>query len=137
MSNSHGIAATHLPWIEMKKKLQQWRKKTRPPAPRTWLDYLTLLSMATWANFTTYEGGRLTVNMIRATDNSVGIVYMDQDFLQQINTNVLYMDATFKVTPAKPKSYQFFTIMCQVNHAVSTQVCSCSSIVINDLIRFI
>lgn len=106
----------------MKTKMQRWRRNTRPPAPRNWLHYVTLLAMATWATFTQYEGGQLHVSMIRAVDNTIAIVYTDQALLDQIQAQTLCFYATFQVVPLKPKSYQLLTIMAEVNHAVSIQI---------------
>ncbi|XP_044594352.1 uncharacterized protein LOC123271884 [Cotesia glomerata] len=111
----HPIAAISLTWPMMQPKMQKWRAACRPRFPRNWREYAEILNQPQWFNYTDYKLGRLIVAAIQATDGSYVTTFSNPQMLATLNTDMLFMDATFKVIPLAPKAYQFFTILALVD----------------------
>ena len=99
--------------------MARWRSHISPPQPRSWEHYVELLQIEKWRRrFTTYNNGQLTVTYIRAVDGSIAVVFADVEYLRSVRAVCLYIDATFKICPRKPRILQFFTIMAEVDGCV-------------------
>ncbi|XP_074100585.1 uncharacterized protein LOC141528439 [Cotesia typhae] len=79
----------------MVRVMQQWQRKICPPTPTS------------------------LVTNVYGRDGSIATVFIDPDFLENVQTTNLYIDATYKVCPTTPKNiYQFFTIMASINNSI-------------------
>ncbi|XP_057326909.1 uncharacterized protein LOC130668578 [Microplitis mediator] len=119
LSVIHYEAAIKYTWAKMQPMMTSWRRSNRlphPPIPNDLLHYVTLLRMPQWDHLLRYSQGHLSVSALHAPDGGIIIIFFDLNFLASIITTTLFMDATFKMTPKKPKVYQFFTIMALINN---------------------
>lgn len=106
-------------WPMMQPKMQKWRAACRPSFPQNWPDYAECLNQPEWFNYTNYTLGRLEVAAVLATDGSYITAFSNPRMLRTLNTDMLFMDSTFKVIPNAPKSYQLFTILALVDDTVN------------------
>ncbi|XP_044593096.1 uncharacterized protein LOC123270971 [Cotesia glomerata] len=114
LSQLHSVAATSLTWVKMQPAMQRWRSKVRPQHPansRDLMEYAEQLQLPQWQHLIRYNNGELNVHTIPVTDGSFVTVISDVNFLGLLNPTTFFMDATFKITPRKPKVYQVFSIM--------------------------
>ncbi|XP_044585255.1 uncharacterized protein LOC123265521 isoform X1 [Cotesia glomerata] len=121
MSLLHYEAAdVHVPWVNIKSKMLRWRRQTRPPVPNSIEQYLNIIEMPEWNFFTSYNAMNTTVTTIEDNDHFKSIIYADLGFLRSLNnvTELIFMDATFKVIPRKPAFRQLFTILGFVQDSV-------------------
>lgn len=109
----------------MQPVMDSWRRQSRPPRPPIPLnlyEYANFLRMPQWNNLLQYPQGHLSVSTLEAIDGSFVTIMFNSDFVASITTTTLFMDATFKITPRKPKVYQVFTILALVENKVSVLI---------------
>lgn len=100
--------------------INNWRRQTRPPLPKSLKDYVNLLNMEQWKHLLTHNLSNLQVMSIESNDGSSAAVLADKNFLKTINTTHLLIDATYEVCPRAPTEiYQFLTIMAMIEDNVS------------------
>ncbi|XP_074106426.1 uncharacterized protein LOC141532127 isoform X2 [Cotesia typhae] len=112
----HSKAAVTLTWTKMQLVMQRWRSQVlprHPLQPINLLDYAGLLQQPEWQHFTCYNNNndRLSVQTVEAADTSSITIIGNRNFLALINPTELFMDATYKIRPKKPKILQIFMIM--------------------------
>lgn len=92
--------------------MQQWRKKICPPTPNSLGEYYLRLKLNRWKHLYQSNDSNLSVINVYRNDGSIATVFIDPEFFDNIHDTHLYVDATYKVCPTKPKEiYQFLTIM--------------------------
>ncbi|KAH0563724.1 hypothetical protein KQX54_005111 [Cotesia glomerata] len=108
-----------LPFCRTVRVMQQWRRKICPPTPTSLGEYYLRLKLDRWKHLYKSNNSNLTVTNVYGRDGSIATVFIDPDFLENIQTTNLYIDATYKVCPTMPKNtYQFFTIMASINNSI-------------------
>ncbi|XP_044575625.1 uncharacterized protein LOC123259326 [Cotesia glomerata] len=126
LSVVHYEAAVKFTWAKMKPVMENWRRREqprRPPTPQNLQEFSNLLSMPQWSHFLTYPHGQLKVVTLTSTDDSFLTIICNGDFLKSVNTSMLFMDATFKITPRKPNIYQVFTVLGLIDDHQALPLC--------------
>ncbi|XP_044588691.1 uncharacterized protein LOC123267871 [Cotesia glomerata] len=107
--------AALVPFSSMLSTINNWRRECHPPQPKSLQEYASFLNMKKWENLMSRNKSKLTIQYINSADGSHAIVYADKAFLKSINTNHIFVDATYQIIPKIPKEiYQFLTVMALV-----------------------
>ncbi|CAD6204225.1 GSCOCG00012678001-RA-CDS [Cotesia congregata] len=126
LSILHYEAAVKYTWAKMKPLMESWRRRNQPrnpPTPHNLQQYSELLSMPEWSHLLTYPQGQLRATTLRASDGSLLTMLCNSDFLRLVDSSMLFMDATFRITSRKPKVYQVFTILGLINDRQALPLC--------------
>lgn len=64
-----------------------------------------------WARFANCAQGYFYRRILKASDGSLTVVFANEQFVSSMsNSVVVHVDATFKVVPRHPESYQLLTV---------------------------
>ncbi|XP_074114222.1 uncharacterized protein LOC141537252 isoform X3 [Cotesia typhae] len=120
-------AAVEFTWAKMQPLMERWRRRDRPrhpPIPNNLEQYANYLNMPEWAQLLKYSQGQLTASTQTMSNGKLLTILYNSDFLRTVvNVKTLFMDATFKITPKKPKTYQVFTILGLINDHKALPLC--------------